>query len=194
MNLKDIISNIDISKNEDKWIDIKTIGDDLSLNYNQINDIDHNKNEFLRSTFIKQWLCSDTMVGVQAVFFKNEFVCLLKQDCRKCDKDVIGWVSQEKADIVREYLLSLVEEDDIPGSDILDMKEDFGAGYSLVFVGQIVKKDVFYNDEAVTIIENPRIMNSKTNFHRVRISYKNNEKEWVDVRDLIIPWKTIKEV
>ncbi len=191
MNLSEILAKIDISKSKDKWIDIETIGEDLNLDHNQLYDIDQEKNEFLRSTFIKEWMCTDTLVGVQAVFFKGEFVCLLKQDCRKCDKVVLGWTSQEKADLVREYLLSLIEEPDIAGVDIIDMDTDLGTGFSVNYVSQLIQKEGFYKDELVKIKEKPRRINSESNFHRIKIAFKDGREEWIDVRDLLLPWSTL---
>lgn len=61
---------------------------------------------------ISTWLCTDQMVGVLAYFFRNKFVALSFQRGRKWDVK-IQWVSQECANEVREYILSLADGSDI---------------------------------------------------------------------------------
>lgn len=61
---------------------------------------------------ISTWYCTDQMVGVLAYFFRNKFVALSFQQGRKWDVE-IQWVSQECANEVREYILSLADGSDI---------------------------------------------------------------------------------
>lgn len=53
---------------------------------------------------LHKWLCTDTMVGYDALFLKEEFICITQQMGRKCDIHY-HWASMEAIEKTRQYLL-----------------------------------------------------------------------------------------
>jgi len=56
---------------------------------------------------IKTWMCTDTLVGYYAIYFKGEFICSSYQSGRKCDIE-FEWVSQEVYERICHYVQSLI--------------------------------------------------------------------------------------
>ena len=56
---------------------------------------------------IKTWMCTDTLVGYYAIYFKGEFICWSYQPARKEDIE-FEWISQEVYEKVCHFLQSLI--------------------------------------------------------------------------------------
>jgi len=192
MKAKEIIEGIDLSGNDDKWV-IPTIAEDLGFDYIQIENIDQAKNEKIRSAFVIKWLCTDTVVGVRAYFFDGEFCCLSKQECRKCDEEVIGWVSQAMADKVHDYLHSLIPQKEKVEIEVLEDIDtaDWGNGYTvsgaeaISIVGKGGK--LIYNEHTVEYINSPSHIDGKMNFDKIVIMDEGKEKT-ISVSDVLVPY------
>jgi hypothetical protein len=63
------------------------------------------------SVAINEWLCTDTMVGVYAIYMDGKFVALSMQSARKNYVDYY-WQSQADADAMRKFIRSLSDQDD----------------------------------------------------------------------------------
>lgn len=73
-------------------------------------DCDQRWDDRMCRVAINEWLCTDTMVGVHAHFFDRKFVALSFQAGRKCDCHIY-WQSKEDAMRVRDFILSLREDE-----------------------------------------------------------------------------------
>lgn len=69
------------------------------------------KNERLTYCYYHRWICTDTEVGIRVWYFDNEPACISWKSYRKSD-EVFGWISEEKFNKVKNYAVSLKEEDD----------------------------------------------------------------------------------
>lgn len=187
MKIKDIIANLDKSpSNEDDctW-DVEKIAQDLDVESCGV--FQREGNIRLKCYWIGKHLCTDTWVGIRAYFLDDNFVCASKQNARKCDENFY-WVSDEAANDVRKYILSLKCEDDLSVS-LLDLDEDIGEGYTVEYTGQLLTKEVMYQGSLVTVIKDSN--NGYTNFHTITVEKDGNMLD-IDVRDVIVPWPILK--
>lgn len=192
MLLKDIISNLDKSKqNEDNNIiwDLEDIGSEVGveLPYGTFQDKDDYK---LKCYWVANHYCTDTYVGYRAYFLGDEFVALSYQQARKSD-EVYKWFSKEAFIKVRDYILSLQvgESVDFP-EEFLDMEEDFGKGYPVQYTGELLRKDVWLGREMVRVKDERSFVNGKHNFHQIIVQNGNKLIE-TDIRNILVPWYTM---
>ena len=71
---------------------------------------------------IKTWMCTDTLVGYYAIYFKGEFICWSHQPARKEDVE-FEWVSQEVYERVCHFVQSLVVKE-TRKIQVIDMDEE----------------------------------------------------------------------
>ena len=140
---------------------------------------------------ISQWLCTDTHVGCEVYFLDDEFVAISMQTARK-SSTVFEWKSQESFDTVREFVKTLIEEEEVFDSpNIIDnLDEDWGIGYQINYNGCLFReheKEATLDGESVEIIERLNGMCAK----EVKIKHSNFKEEWIDVEKLLFRWKTI---
>lgn len=192
MLLKDIISNLDKSEqNEDKSVvwELEDLGSEVGvqLQWGTHQDKDDYK---LKCYWVANHYCTDTYVGYRAYFLEDEFVALSYQPARKSD-EAYEWVSKEAFIKVRNYILSLqVEESvDFP-EEFLDMEEDFGKGYPVQYTGQLLRKDVWLDNNMVRVKEERSFLNGDYNFHQIIVQNGNKLIE-TDIRNILVPWYTL---
>jgi len=192
MKLQFIIDNIikDKYNSEEKYLDFSIFEDDLNISYMDLDNVNYEKNNDLRAYFISSHLCTDTDVGIKAYFLKEECVCVTKQTARKSPEVIFGWVSEELAQKTKDYILSLIhEKNNELNIDILDLNFDMKDGYGVEYTEQMTSKVVFYKGETCTVLEDKS--NGYTNFHNIKIEFKNKEIE-IDVRDCVTPFRIIQ--
>jgi len=102
-----IIESIDTSKMETDYVYFY----DMCENEFQIYEYLEQPKGNNRLTYCNYntWICTDTEVGIRVWYFDNEPVCISWKPYRKSD-ETFGWLSKEKFDIVRNYALSLRDE------------------------------------------------------------------------------------
>lgn len=191
MKLKDIINNLNKSPSnqyDNCTYDMEDLVSELSLDCWGV-DQDY-ESPRLKCYWLANHFCTDTYVGYRAYFLDDEFVCLSHQSARKSD-EVFKWVSTETQTLVRNYILSLVEDDFEPDADILDLEEEFGEGYTVHYVGQLLCKDVLLNGGIVTVIKEDRIVDGEYNFHNIEVRDSTGKEFEVDIRDVAVPWHTM---
>lgn len=189
MKLKEVIENVNISENDDQWIDFDTIGEDLGFNYIDLENIDTLKNNLLRSTYITGHLCTDSMVGFEAFFLGEDFVCLTHQSARKSSKEVIGWGSEELAEKTKAYIKSLIPEQmkemDI---EIIDMTQEMGDGFFVGSAEQLIHSQFLYNGHMVDLVKRVRHNeDGSRNSEDIIINDQGTEKT-ISVKDITIPF------
>jgi hypothetical protein len=65
--------------------------------------------EHMKIVNIKNWMCTDTLVGFFAYFFDYELVCISFQPYRKSNME-LHWVSKEAANKVKKFMLAIMPE------------------------------------------------------------------------------------
>ncbi len=189
MKLREVIEKIDISDNDNGWIDFEVIAEDLNLGWEEVENIDWNKNDKLRSEYITCHLCTDTWVGVEAYFLNGEVACITKQDARKSPKVILGWTSEEIAQKTREYIKSIsIDPSADKNFDIIDLDQELGDSYEVDYAEQLMHKNVIHKNEICKVIEKPRLTQDGKSNHYEIIVNKAGTEQIVDVRDIKIPF------
>ena len=191
MKLGYLIENIDKSdSNTEKWFCLEQWVQECNLSCYGIGQPCDNQR------FVAYWLgnhiCTDTWVGLRVYFLDEKPVAISHQSSRKGDED-IEWFSEEAYLSVREYLLSLSEEDepDIP-TKFVNMEDEMGEGYPIQYTEQALRKEVLYKGKLVDITKDNG--EGYTNFHTITIKEKDTSREVdIDVREILVPWYTNKE-
>jgi len=178
MKLIDIAKNLDKSKDNEDWIDTTDIGDELGI------EVPYVKQERLKCFWVGNWYCTDSYVGYRMYFFEDEPVAFSFQRGRKWDEE-FSWFSEEIAQKVKEYLLTLVEEkEDELNIDVCDINEELGDHFKIEFNAQILNDNfVTLAGEKVKLLE--RIINKPHGIDSMqKIQLPNGEIKEVDIEEL----------
>lgn len=193
MTLKYILENVEKTKKDDGWLDFE-IFSELGLEPDDLASIDGNENKSLKSYYFAPSFCTDSIVGAKAYFLDDELVCVSHQMARKSNERILGWASNELAEKTKLYLISLfrrqIVEKDI---EILNLDEEFGDGYSVSFVGNLMNSEVIYNKNLCKVINRQDYKDGKINFYDLIIELDGSPVT-VDIRDCLIPFKLKKDV
>ena len=187
MKLKDIIANIDKSDKNSSSVDIDRMINDMGI-YGYISqDADR-----LKAYYFLNWQCTDTFVGGRAYFFDDELVATTWQDARKSSED-FEWVSKDAYKTIRNYLLSLIEENE-QSIEIVDLEQDFGVGYPVSYGSQLIIDNVIYKPtgETVKVIKKYRDMEDIKKWKLIQIAYSDGRKEEVGIEDILVPYNLKK--
>jgi hypothetical protein len=179
MKLIEIASRIDKSKQNEEWVSTEDIGYEIG-----IDNVPHTEQNRLKCFWVGNWYCTDSYVGYRMYFFDDEPVAFSIQKGRKCEEK-FNWFSLESATKLKEYLLSLIiEEEKELNIDICDINEDVGDNFRINYSGQILKSDKATLDgEIVEILE--RIKNKPYGIDtELKVKLSNGEEKNVDIRDL----------
>ena len=95
-----------------------------------------------------KWICTDTHVGLEAIYFDGELVGCYYQQARKCDKEW-EWVSQEAVTKLYQYIVSH-NETKYP---LLDPEQDIGEFYTVSYASQLLDDEGIYNGNHVTVVK-----------------------------------------
>lgn len=176
MEILELAARIDkSSKNED----IDFIFDGILINQFGISETIQSKdNTRLKSYWLLKWYCTDTYVGRKLYFFDDKLVAMSYQPGRKCDEKFY-WTSQEDFKNVKQYLLSLLQPEDI---DILDLSKNYGLGESIEYVEQLLTNKVIYQGLICNVI-NKNIQNNTICLAEVG---------WVSIHNIIVPYELNK--
>lgn len=144
--------------------------------------------ERLKAYFIEKWYCTDSYVGYRAYFFDGKFVALSYQVGRKYD-EVFEFVSVEDAQILKDYIKSLIgEEEEVLRVSILDVEQEIDEFHKIEYNSQILHKSAYYNGEKVQIIKSNYQSEghlSDNYFHSVEIEISKGITRIVDCRELL---------
>ena len=177
MKIIDIANRIDKSKQNEDWVDIEELGNELNV------DASYEEQDRITCYWVGNWHCTDAHVGYRMYFLDDEPVAFSIQKGRKSDEK-FHWFSQELATKVREYLLSLISDQNEFHVDICDINQDIGETYKIEFNSQIINSDrVKLDNEKVEIIE--RVKNKPYGIDdEVKIRLSNGEEKHVEILDL----------
>lgn len=180
MKLIDIVNNIDKSKNNECWIDITDFSGELNYNFDY-----YSEPERFKCYWIGNWCCTDTWVGYRVYFLDDEPVCFSIQKARKSD-EMFRWVSQELAIKVRNYLISLMaEQEDELSLQMCDINEDIGDSYKINFNNQVINwKTAVLNSEPVEFVERIRQSPDWGIDTAVKIQTSSGEEKVVNIKEL----------
>jgi hypothetical protein len=107
MNITEMLSTIDLTKMERDFVDLYDICE------SEFGIEDFLSQEYpLRLTYCyyNSWICTDTKVGIRVWYLDNIPVCISYKPYRKRN-EYFSWLTKERYETTRQYILSLKEED-----------------------------------------------------------------------------------
>lgn len=185
MKLKDIINKLDKSLMNEEYVSISDLAEELDI-FDVWGGVTQDK---LKCYWIAAHLCTDTWVGWRAYFLEDILAAVSYQPARKSD-ETFHWVSEYAYISVRDYILSLRDEED--GGldiDILDPNLDIGDHYPIEYAGQFLKSEVLYKGK-VAKIKNQKQYEFKEPSVEIDV---DGDIFWVYPSDLETPFNILTE-
>ncbi len=100
---------------------------------------------------IWRWLCTDTVVGLFAVYLHDEFVCVSWQSARKNHTEY-KWASEEAFHHVKSLLEKLWRDLQAkPNIDLLNWNELLPDSHSVDYSSQLIEDRVFYQNQSAKV-------------------------------------------
>lgn len=178
MKLIDIANRIDKSDKNKAYVHVDDLASELNV------DLDWAEQDRITAYWVGNWYCTDSYVGYRMYFFDDELMAFSTQLGRKCDED-FHWISEEMAEKVREYLLTLlVKEEDEISVNICDFNQEVGDGYRIDFNRQVLPGSrPTLNGEPVEIVK--YLKNSDLGIDTLLlIKLPNGKEQEIDIRKL----------
>ena len=186
MKTIDLINNVIKSEENECFVEISYLANkafDIDVHY-------YNNQDRLKSYYIGNWYCTDSTVGYLAYFLDDKPVAVSSQLGRKCDEE-FEWLSKEAYNLVYNYVLSFLVDDEIP-IQLLNLDEEQGDTYKIEFYEQLFskhKENAIYKNQKTSIINYKKSYNDGE-YHpeTVEISLTNGETTWVQMEELDFPY------
>ena len=179
MNLQYILDNLDKSRNNSSSIAWETLHQLFKLPianwYNQSR---------ITSYYISNWICTDTVIGNKAYFFDGVPFAISFQKYRKSD-EVFKFITGFDTDIIRDYLISLVESPEYEVS-YTNLDAEYGSGQPLEYSESIMAFKIYYNGILCDVIGKYNIYGSECRL--VDIKYPNGEVSTVELNKCLVPY------
>lgn len=140
----------------------------------------------LTTNHLKQWYCTDTLVGIDVIYLNNHPVAITNKRGRKCDVNIY-FLSEESKTSVKDYLLSLYNKEEEDYVDYLTedkLNEEMGDYFKIEYSSEVLYKTAWLYGEKVEITKKPRNLNNNFNLHSVAIKREDGVEKWIDVREL----------
>ncbi len=133
-----------VKKDEPHWVSLAPLCEALGISEPWTNDFD----DRLKGYFLKKWYCTDTWVGIQAIYLDDFLVAMTYQSARKNDPEV-HFVSQATANKLRKVLTSHEPVKLIPKN------EEIEPTYRIDYVNSLLDKEGYYKGKPVTVVRKP---------------------------------------
>ena len=134
MNFLDIATRIDKSEENRCEIDFQKLGELFGL------EAMWSYQTELTSYWVRNWECSDELVGYKIYFLGDVPACYSQQTSRKSE-ETFYWFSKSMAEKVRNFLISL-SRNPIETFNFKDISEDVPETYKLNSCNQITRTNI----------------------------------------------------
>lgn len=144
----------------------------------------------LKSYWLSTWICTDTQVGIKVYILNSMVVAISNQPFRK-SKEEFKFVSLDAAVDVKNYLLSLLNTEDLK-VELWDGDKEMGDGFVTTYQSEInrhLHNTVRYipTGEKVKVVESKKY--EPMNFHDITVEFEDGTKKVVDNRELLLPYR-----
>ena len=149
MKIKEAFEKVVKTEKNMDWVNLTEIAQELNVEYYGYPD-----DSDIKCYWLGNWKCTDTWVGHRCYFLNDEPLAFSIQKARKSNEEFY-FVSEEMATKARNYILSLItEEDEVRINTIEDIEEDIKDGYKIHYIDQVLDwSKATYNGEEVKFIE-----------------------------------------
>jgi len=186
MKISELLAKINKSDKNSNWVHLDEISNELGLNL-YITE----KNTELKSYWLWKKYDTDSYVGLEAFFLKDEFVLLTMQNGRKSDTNY-EWASKELKNKVINYIISLEDTtEDEDNSEYVDFDEELGNGVSVSYSSQLLTNNVIYKKtgEMVNITDSWANEKDCKKWSLVEITFESGDTKIVKLdNDITIPF------
>lgn len=184
INLIEALKRVDKStSNSPPW---EEVCEDLNISYSYQLEIDEDTR--LKCFPVIQWCCTDTWVGLEALYLDDELVGMTWQEARRSTID-IKWISQEAANKTRNYILSLTP---IPDSiALIGADEEIDEFYSVAASSRISNDGFYQGHPARALIwydwhrqTTPMEYRRGDRAYTINVPYESEKKDMVEIEIL----------
>lgn len=184
MKLRDIITNLDMSTDNEDWygyIDDSMI---FSLGLGCMGVYQIEGKTRLKCYWISKWLDSDTHCGVRAFFLDNEFIGISTQRYRR-DDVVFEYINNTVKSKLRAYIMELTDYGEHDEEEtMLDLDKEMGDGYTVTWAASLLDSKVIIDGYSVDVVD-------KYSSHEIIVCNINGAKESIDIRTAKVAYHLI---
>ena len=178
MKLIDIAKRIDKSKENESYIDIVELGEELNVECGYV------EQDRVRAYWIGNWYCTDSYVGYRMYFLDDKPVAVSIQQGRKCDEE-FAWFGRELALEVRSYLISIMQQEEEISLNFCNINDDIGDSYKISFNSEILNPErATYNGEPIKILERIKENPDWGIDQQLKIELPDTEQKIIDINEI----------
>lgn len=183
MKLMEAILNVDKSK-PNTWLSFEDLCIALGL-HGYWDSEPKDMQSRLVGYDIVQWYCTDTHVGLTAVYFDGEPAATIWQTSRKGDRE---W-KFVSADIAKKIYDWIVNNKELK-FDLLDPEEEIGETFTVEYNDQLLTNKGVYKGKPVTVIKRFTEIDL---WEKVIIQDDAGKSKIIDLKDFKIPFNMAKK-
>ena len=190
MKLKEIIEKLDKSDKNSSWININ----DIANSEFDIFEWCIKEPNRIKAYYFLKWYCTDSYVGGRVYFLDDKPIATTWQSGRKASQD-FSWISKEAYKETREYILTLVEENDKSENiQLANLEEEYHNGFPIEYSSQLLTNQVIYKPtgELVDVIEKYDSMEKIKDWNKVKLKFQDGKKEVISMKSVLVPYEIIK--
>lgn len=185
MNLRQLVLKVDTNPLNEAYVN----WEDLSLLLG-VYGLRWSDDTRLKAYWLSTWICTDTQVGIKVYILNTMVVAVSNQPFRKSSEE-FKFVSLDAAVDVKNYLLSLLNTDDLE-VELWDGDKEMGEGFVTAYQSEINKHlhpivKHIPSGEKVKVVERKKY--EPINFHEITVEFEDGTKKVVDNRELLVPYK-----
>ncbi len=191
MKLRTIFERV-IKEGNKAYLDLSEIASEFQIWEDYISEPDDCR---IEAYWLGNWYCTDAIVGFIVYFFDGKPMAYSTQLGRKSNVDFY-WASQKVAEDVKEYIKSLIEEEEEEvGVTTFDMDDDAGEGYLIDFSGQLFGGNhrARHNGRKVEILEKIKHTDLGIDTDLIIRYNDNKEQARVSIRELVFDFNVHEE-
>lgn len=186
MKLRELIAKVDRSAKNEDHANIDAFCQALDINewlgWNK--DFD----ERVKGYALTQWLCTDTHVGMNVYFMDDEPIAVSTQSARKSDV-YLRFVSEEAALKVRDFILSLVKEDEKFYPTVAALDDEYGDSYTVRYHSELLTDVGLYDGQQVKVQQRKMDYNEPSvEWSKVDVMLEDGTIERIHLSDFKIPY------
>lgn len=139
-------------------------------------------NRHVTGYWVTKHLCTDTWVGLQAIYLDGELIGTSNQQYRKASID-IHYLNEACAEKMRQFIINNISNEDryvpIHNVETLEQELDLLEGYSVEYACQLLSKVGYYKGKSVVVLGNGDPWRGILS-DLVRVQFQNDEDKAVD--------------
>ena len=185
--IRELINRIDASDKNKTSVDFCELADELDVDCGAgwYTEFDTRVTAY----WLYSWECTDTTVGLAFIFFDCKFIGAMSQSARKANVE-FQFTCQADVDRLVDFMRELTYQKN--RVSFLDLDEDLGETYWVVYGSQQPKKNGWYKGQPVTLVKTYGHGDAISNWERVVISYDESGRcENVLLRDVDLPFNLV---